>query len=283
MIAEVVMQRRTLFATALAAAFAPKAFAQQALVSPEDEFSIWTKLQADLSGRTVFAYTTGTVWGFKPQADDVTLAEFAKPLYGYVNVAARKATKRNDGAVVMKTRNWIMYLNPVTHAFMTEMRNPYTDKMVKSSPMASPTRDTVYTAAGPEQLPVSYPVEVDKAKRPYQMQVRKVGDKVFLTEANFTRLKPGNITWWKLEGQMMSYTARAADVRNTKLTHIPNTWSHNLVAEWQTWMEMHGTPGHILFKGDGTFVDGPGQLPADIRATIEEIAPGGLREVQSWS
>ena len=279
------MQRRMLLQTALATALVPKAFAQDnaTLVSPQDEFAVWSKLHADLSGRTVYAYTTGTVWGFKPQADDVTLAEFAKPLYGYVNFAARKATKRNDGSVILKTRNWIMYQDPVTQEFITEMRNPYTGKMVKSAPMAGPARDTVYTNTGPEQLPVSYPVEIDKTKRPYQMQTRVVGDKAFLAEANFTRLKPGNITWWKLEGQMMNYTARVADVRNPKLTHIPNTWSHNLVAEWQTWMEMHGTPGHILFKGDGTFIEGPDQLPADIRATIETIAPGGLAEVARWA
>jgi hypothetical protein len=47
-------------------------------------------------------------------------------------------------------------------------------------------------------------------------------------------------------------------------------------------MYMHGTPGHILFKGAGACLDDPGQLPAPVRQTIVRHFPGALEESLTW-
>jgi hypothetical protein len=44
----------------------------------------------------------------------------------------------------------------------------------------------------------------------------------------------------------------------------------NLVAEWQTWTSMHGSPGHILFKGEGAGI-------ASIAEAAPTIAPRWLQ------
>jgi hypothetical protein len=68
-----------------------------------------------------------------------------------------------------------------------------------------------------------------------------------------------------------------------RLGHIPNTTSHNLVAEWQTWMKMHGAPGHILFVGNGAHAYRPTDLPETFQAAVAREFPGTLAEPLRWS
>jgi hypothetical protein len=278
------LERRTLMQAMLATGtFAGEAFAAENPPSPrtrEDDLMLWAKLTADLSGRTSYSLTVGTVWGFKPQADDLTLADFAKRLYGYHSLVARKA-RVESGKVIIKTKSWTFYQEPKGYTFVRELLNPYTGQVDQCPPMSGPAAELVFTTEGNERATPPYPVELSKPERPFDLRVKVVGDQAFINETTFSRLKPGGISWWKLEGQMISHTARAADVSNPKLTRIPNTWSHNLVAEWQTWMRMHGTPGHILFKGDGCFI-APDQVPADLMAALEEAFPGQWAEVRRW-
>jgi len=51
--------------------------------------------------------------------------------------------------------------------------------------------------------------------------------------------------------------------------------SQNLVAEWQTWTGMHGTPGHILFQGQGTHIS-PGQVPQEFQDIVEQQTQGSF-------
>jgi hypothetical protein len=43
-------------------------------------------------------------------------------------------------------------------------------------------------------------------------------------------------------------------------------------------MNMHGSPGHILFVGQGSQVDDPRRLPADFRAAVDAEFPGTLEQ-----
>jgi hypothetical protein len=281
------LDRRAVLQTLLAAGVAVDAAAAAspaappAARTPRDDLMLWARLTADLAGTTTYSLTAGTVWGFKPQADDLPLADFARRLYGYHNLVARKARVTPDGDVAIRQKGWIFYQHPDTGAFVRELANPYTGKIDPALPMSGPATETIYTPAGPKIAGVPYPVEMAKTERPFDLRVRVVGDHAFVTETMFTRLQPGGISWWKLEGQLISHACRAADLGNAARTHIPNTWSHNLVAEWQTWMGMHGTPGHILFKGEGCAVD-PHALPSDLAAALETEFPGQLAAVAAW-
>ena len=275
------LERRTVLQALATAALLPDiAEAASAPRTREDDFMTWAKLTADLSGKTTYSLAVGTVWGFKPQADDVALVDFAKRLYGYQALVVRQAHLAADGAVSIKSKSWTFYQEPQGYTFVDKLPNPYTG-LVDDCPPMSGAGEQVLTVDGPRRAAASYPVESLKPDRPYDLRVKVVGDQAFVTETGFTRLQPGGIAWWKLEGQLVSHTCRAADLTNPKLSHIPNTWSHNLIAEWQTWMRMHGTPGHILFKGDGCNV-APSQLPADLRAALEKYFPGSFDEVAQW-
>ena len=279
------IDRRTLLQTAAACGALSSAASASAAAgsidlqrrTPQDDLLIWAKLKADLSGRTLYSVTTGTVWGFKPQADDQQLADFATRLYGYSTCIARRASLLPNGNVSIRSRSWNFYLHPETHEFARELLNPYTGKTVTAAPMIAPAREQIFNANGSTDVP-SIPVEQSKPPRPFDLGIRVIGERAFVTESSFVRFKPNDISWYKLEGNLWSHSCALRDLTNTRLTHIPSTWSQNLVAEWQTWMNMHGTPGHILFKGDGCHLDRIEKIPDDVRRNIETVTPGGLSE-----
>ena len=279
------LSRRMVMAGAVAGcALVKPARAQSLPFTPSPAFNVktWGKFTADLSGRTVFAFTTDQVYGFKPQADDLTLEAFAKVLYGYQTCSARKAHQRDDGSVAIRQRTWIWSQDPDTGAFIDTLVNPYTGERVAATPMGSGVSEQVFTLKGPDFSRAPFPVESSEEEVPFTLDYRIVGDKAFVTRRGFTRFQTPGITWHKLEADLVSHACSVADLTSSDLTHIPSTWSHNLVAEWQTWMNMHGTPGHILFKGNGAHLDSPTQLPADFQTAVNGRFPGTLADAAAW-
>lgn len=250
---------------------------------PAFTFRTWARLNADLSGRVLYMFQGGMVYGFRPQSDDVTLEQFGRRLYGYRSCTVRKATAKPDGTVLIRSRSWFFYTEAESGKYIDKLLNPYTDKIVDCSPRMTPITEQLHSQSGPRIDNAPFPFESSEAGRPFQFDYSVMGEHVWIRRNGFTRFKPSDTTWWKLEGDMLTHTAKLADVLNSRLTHIPNTTSHNLVAEWQTWMNMHGSPGHILFVGNGAFTPSPRALPDHFRHAVDERFPGSLAEPAAWS
>ena len=232
---------------------------------------IWARLVGDLSGRPIFFFTHGTVWGFKPQAEDLTVAEFAKRLYGYSGVAARKLERQADGTILIRQKYWAFYRDPDSDRITDRISNPYTGRVDIAAPMSGRI----------SAKPLDMGAGVDGAV-PYGMRVRRLGRSAIVETSAFARFQTPGIAWHKLEGNLEDYVCQAAVLDDPAATHVPNHYSQNVVAEWQTWTGMHGAPGHILFKGNGEPLTDLDQVPADQIAAIELFYPGTLREVRDW-
>ena len=250
----------------LLASAAPAAIAQSSART-------WLRLVADLSEEPMVAVTRGDVWGFKPQADDLTPEAFAKRLYGYWSLAVRQARNRPDGGVVLSTKAWSFYLDPQSGAVVDHIANPYKGTVVSCPPLSGPVSTALYPADGAPDA---------HAGAALGLTDRRMGERAWVGVNRISRFKPSDTTWFKLEADLTSYACKAADLDNGALTHVPNSWSHNLVAEWQTWMRMHGDPGHILFKGDGAFVPGLQQAPPELLAAIDAHFPGTMPPIAAW-
>jgi len=207
----------------------------------------------------------------------VTLAQFARRLYQYRAVTVRQMRFDADGALHMRLRAWSWYADAASGEFHREFVNPYTDRVVQCPPRMSPVGETVMTRDGPPAgRPTPFPAELSTTGRPMRLDYAVLGNHVWARREQFSRFRPPDTTWFKLEADMVTHAARLDELLARGLDHVPNTISHNLVAEWQTWMDMHGSPGHILFVGQGAHVVRAGDLPGDVQATIQKEFPGSL-------
>jgi hypothetical protein len=244
----------------------------------------WARLNGDPGGRVTWTCQGGMVYGFLPQGDDVKLADFARRLYQYRAVVARRMAFRPDGTLLVRQRMWNWYGDSESGEFHDEMLNPYTGRTVKSPPRTSPAFETVMSSAPPPpDTRGPYPAESSLTGRPMRLDYAAMGPHVWVRREQFNRFRPGDTTWYKLEGDMVTHVASLDALLDGGRGHITNTTSHNLVAEWQTWMQMHGSPGHILFLGHGAHVFRPDDLPASAQATIERLWPGTLAEPAKWA
>ena len=268
---------------------APAAASRAAmLTTPSHAVELFARLVGDLSGKVSLSYAAGTVWGFRPQADDLALADFARRIYGYKSLIARRVRRLPNGDLAIKQQGWTFYTNPLSDAITDTLRNPYTGADVKPYSPPSAALELAYRADGSLYLPGkedANPLGKGQSTAfdiPFDMRVRTLGANSFVNTAQFIRFQPANIDWWKLEATLISYVCRTADLHNRALSHIPSTWTMNLVAEWQTWMNMHGSPGHILFKGEGSDVGAVADLPADVAAALASKFPGQLDKALAW-
>ena len=182
-----------------------------------------------------------------------------------------------DGALRTRLRAWSWYADAESGEFHREFLNPYTDRIVQCPPRMSAVGETVMTREGPRAgAPSPFPAELSVTGRPMRLDYAVLGNHVWARREQFSRFRPPDTTWFKLEADMVTHAARLDELLSRGLDHVPNTISHNLVAEWQTWMNMHGSPGHILFLGQGAHVFRAGDLPEAVQATIEAEFPGSL-------
>ena len=244
-------------------------------IDPIEAGRTWARLNGDLSGRTVWYTTVGDVWGFRPQADDPALDDFARRAYGYAGVVARKLRLRADGTLIVRQKGWAFYRDPVSEELSDRIANRWTGVVDLAPPLSGPVSEQVL--AEPRDATAR------PGPDPYRMQVRRLGRHAFVSTSNMVRFKPSDTTWFKLEGNLASHQCLAKDLDNPSITHVPNTFSQNLIAEWQTWTHMHGEPGHILFKGDGAPLSEIETIPEDLRRAIESFFPGQMAEVIHWT
>jgi hypothetical protein len=251
--------RRAVLGEMFAAAVALGGAARAADLAPsETSGETWLRLVADLSGRPVFSVLRGDVWGFLPQADDLTPATFARKLYGYWSLVERTARPAPGGGTELTTKGWSFYLDPTTGEVTSRILNPYTAAMVTAKPLSGPA-STLVLRPGREE-----PAGMD-------ITIRRDGGAAIIDIARISRFTTPDITWFKLEADFNTHLCRTADLDDRRRTHVPSTFSHNLVAEWQTWMEMHGKPGHILFRGSGSHITSLDEAPMELRKAIQNM------------
>lgn len=95
------------------------------------------------------------------------------------------------------------------------------------------------------------------------------------------RAQPASLPPVELRDNLHTW-ARLTPQLDGRLTHVPNECQHNLVAEWQTWMKMHGSPGHILFVGHGTHFHDPERVPTLLQGLIDSKFPSTLEATRKW-
>ena len=101
---------------------------------PRAMMMILARLQGDVSGKTLYGYQKGQVFGLIGGAG-LPLADYGRRLYDYEGAGVSRSRVLPNGDVETKSRSWLFYTDAATGAYIKTWRNPMTGKDVTVPPV----------------------------------------------------------------------------------------------------------------------------------------------------
>lgn len=219
------------------------------------------RLQGDLSGKPVFAYRQGRVFGLEP-GNGPSLSAYGRLLYRTEGCTVRRARLRKDDAIEERTRNWLFYKDVRTGAYLDSYLNPYTLERVPVPTFRAGITGGVIGTRGPELI-ANFPMESTVFDTPLLLDWHFVGDRAWIHRQAFTRWQESSSGAFRTEMTLDCWVCRAADVADGGLGHIPNAYSWTSQTQWQSWLKMDNHPGAMLWRHDGIVVSSVDELPVE--------------------
>ncbi|MCS6986016.1 MAG: DUF1838 domain-containing protein [Sphingomonadaceae bacterium] len=274
------MDRRTTLGLAGVAWAGAAASARGAALPLEDpQFHLLTlgRLQGDLSGRPIYGYSRGRVFGVLPGAG-LPLAESGWRLYDFEGGSITRSRRLPNGDIQSVSRTFLFYTDPETGAYLEEFRNPLTGRMVKVPPFRGGISASVQTLAGPK-VTANFPMESTVFGRPPRLEFVGLGEHVVVTRHAFTRWTPRGAARARTEFTQDDWVVRRADLADPRLTWLPAHHHWTSQTEWQAWLEMpEGQPGAQLWRSSGIRFHRLADLPDRFRAEADCRHPGILTD-----
>jgi hypothetical protein len=281
-------------ATLLAAGASPRAAAEArklpnyvslaaSLPIKDPAFNVRTlgRLQGDLSGKTLFSYSQGLVFGLIP-GDGPALSDYGRLIYRTDGVAVKMSRVRADGAIEDRSRNWMFYRDAETGAYIDEFKNPYTGETVPVPTFRGGIGGNVMTVNGP-QVSANFTMESTVFNKPLLLDYMFAGETAAIRRHAFTRWKESSTGFHKTEMTLDAWSCKLIDLANDKLTMIPSVYSWTSQTEWQSWLKMRGKPGAMLWRNESFKFDSVDALPRAFVERSEKMMPGKLTEPLTWA
>ncbi|WP_448586969.1 DUF1838 family protein [Thermaurantiacus sp.] len=282
-------RRRALGLLALSAAVAPsgavgarparkpRALPPLPLDDPAFHLLTLAKLQGDLSGRPVYGYSRGKVFGLTP-GEGLALADYGRRLYDYEGGSVSRSRRLADGNIETVSRSFLFYTDPETGAYLTQWRNPVTGRLVPVPPFRGGISGSVLTPLGPK-VSANFTMESTVFGRPPRLEFVVMGDQCVVSRVAFTRWTPKGATKARTEYTQDDWVVATADLLDPTLTHLPAASAWTSQTEWQTWLDMPpGTPGAQLWRANGIKTHRLEDLPAGFLEQVARTHPGILTD-----
>jgi Protein of unknown function (DUF1838) len=248
---------------------------------PRKTMMILAKLQGDLSGKTLYGYQKGQVYGLIGGAG-LPLADYGRRLYDYEGAGVSRARVLANGDVETKSRSWLFYTDPATGAYIKKWRNPITGKEVDVPPFRGGISGGTLTPNGPK-VSANFTMESTVFGKPAALEFTTIGERTWVSRHAFTRWTPRGSTRARTEMTMDTWVVATRDLRNERLTAIPATTSWTSQTEWQTWLQMPDTQaGQQLWRADGMKVYRIADLPPAFVAQAKAEHGGILTDPIVW-
>ena len=243
---------------------------------------ILAKLQGDLSGKPVYGYQRGQVYGLIG-GQGLGLDQYGRRLYDYEGASVGRSRVLPNGDVETKSRSWLFYTDPVTGAYLKTWRNPMTDKDVTVPPFRGGISGGTLTPNGPK-VSANFTMESTVFGKPAHLEFVTIGDRTWVSRHAFTRWTPKGATKARTEMTMDTWVVATRDLTNSRLTAIPATSSWTSQTEWQTWLQMpEGQAGQQIWRSDGMKVTTVAALPAAFVAQCKAEHGGILTDPIDWA
>lgn len=243
------------------AMFTPPAAQAYDLSKPEDLVEAYIKTVGDISGKETITYAKVVVMAMVP-------GERGRKLFALEVVGAGRYLPI-DGGFQRLHREVGLYTDLGTGEVMSTWRNPFLDRDV----------EVIHI----QNDPVNFPYTVEQQSGPRKILYDELGDVIAfhrevmlrypsaLSRAEYPLHSAGD--WYEAAELFNSFVSRA-DLENPELTSAPETGSWSRVGPWLPWMEMADRPGHLLYHGRSTKLEGGiDDLPPRLRRYIEAQLP----------
>lgn len=218
------------------------------------------KLQGDLSGRTVYAYSAGQVFGVRA-GRGLEIPDYGKRMYGYEGCSVRRSFIRDDGKIETKARSWLFYKDLETNRFLEKYTNPYTGEILDVPVFRAGITGEILGPNGLE-LVANFGMKSSVFGKPVQLDLVTIGDRAVITRHGFTQWTPSGTTVPRTEFTTDSWACSVADLANERLTTIPATHAWTSQTEWQSWLKMpEDLDGAHIWRAEGGNVSSIEELP----------------------
>ncbi|MEU8249679.1 DUF1838 family protein [Nonomuraea sp. NPDC048916] len=223
------------------------------------------RIRADLAGAEVAVWWTGDVYAWLP-------GDGPHHLFGFEGVNVARAVAGGDGYRLL-ARETARYLDPATRETLETWDNRYSGERVRvlhvwndpvnlrwPAGLAAPTTRVGENVVVNTDVLLAYPSPLPVAEFP----------------AN-----SADDTYRAME--LFQFFARAADFDDPAVGNVPCVLSWTRVAPWLPWMRMADRPGALVYHCRGAKAAGWGDVPARLRAFVEERAPHFAHAPGEWS
>jgi hypothetical protein len=251
------------------------------ILDPGFNVKTFGRLTGDLSGRPVYSVSAGSVFGLIP-GNDPPLDEYGRLLFTVEGVSVRRCRLRADGSLEERSRGWMLYRSADTGAYIDAFVNPYTGEKLTVPALRSGIQGSVITANGPV-VSANFNMESTVFNRPMLLRWRFAGPTAFISRHAFTRWKESSTGIQKTEMTLDNWTCRIADLLDESQTSLPSTTSWTSQTEWQSWLNMRGHPGTMLWHLNASRFKSISDLPPDLVRQCEQVLPGKLTEPLEWT
>ncbi|MFP2995398.1 DUF1838 family protein [Spongiivirga sp. MCCC 1A20706] len=250
------------------------------LNDPKDQLLIFEKLQGDLSGKKTYSYSEGRVFGIRPDKPD-SLDVFGKEVFRYSGCGMKIMRLLEDGNVETKSKGWLLYQDPKTGEYVSEMRNPYTGKVVDVPPFRAGIRGGIMTPEGPK-VDANFTMESTAFGQPLNLVFTEIGDRMHVTRHAFTKWFEKKSQTWRTEMTLDTYDFDKSYLYDRSHPHIPADTHWTSETSWLSILDMAGTPGHMIWASSGGTYYNKEDLPAEFIAATEAKQPDIFGEPLEW-
>jgi hypothetical protein len=252
---------------------------------PEQCLRNYIRLTSDLSGRPVYGWQQGMLYGYMP-------GRIPLPLLGIVGFGCGSIERQLDGSYHSLWKEVLYFTDRRTGEVVNTWLNPYTGETCEVMHVHNRSVNAVLTAhvADADALKQKFGFEMgyasaetaDLPNHPFYMQTAVVGDTVTLySDARFYRRNPLDPKIWPRESsgdhisiaELYTNTGSLAPLLDVTVANVPSTGSWNRICPWLPWMLMGGQPGELIYRSATKKLNAPSELPPGLRAYTERHYP----------
>ncbi len=250
------------------------------LTNPHDQLLIFEKIQGDLSGKTTYSYSEGRVFGIRPDKSD-SLNVYGKEVFRYSGCSIKIMRLLDNGNVETKSKGWLLYQDPKTGAFLSNMVNPYTNEEVEVPAFRAGISGEVMTPNGPN-VEANFNMESTAFNAPLNLVFTEMGDKMHVTRHAFTKWFEKKSQTWRTEMTLHTYDFDKKYLYDRSYTHIPAVFHWTGETSWLSLLKMSGTPGHMIWTSSGATFLNKQDIPMDFIKATEIKQPEIFAKPLKW-